>query len=73
MPPSCALCIGQDTAASSLYGVIELESVCRGCETDAGSSGNSFKTPTVQCDCLKVGRDAVETYFQAVALHFGMA
>jgi len=33
--------------------------------------GHSFKTPKVQCDCLKVGRDGVETYFQAVARHFG--
>jgi len=33
--------------------------------------GRSFKTPEVPCDCLKVGRDEVETDFQAVAWHFG--
>jgi len=31
---------------------------------------HSFKTRKVPCDCLKVGRDKVETYFQAVAWHF---
>jgi len=33
--------------------------------------GHSFKMPKVPCDCLKVGRDEVETDFQAVARHFG--
>ena len=32
---------------------------------------SSFKTPKVPRDCLKVGRDEVETHFQAVAWHFG--
>jgi len=32
--------------------------------------GDSFKTRKVACDGLKVGRDAVETHFQAVACHF---
>jgi len=31
----------------------------------------SFKTPKVACDCLKVGRDEVDTHFQIVARHFG--
>jgi len=31
--------------------------------------GHSFKTGKVSCDCLKVGRDEVETYFQAIAWH----
>ena len=32
--------------------------------------GHSFKTRKVPCDCLKVGRDEAETYFQEVAWHF---
>ena len=36
--------------------------------------GNSFATPKVQCDCLKIGLDFVSTDLQAVlpvARHFG--
>jgi len=33
--------------------------------------GHSFKTPKVPRDCLKVGRDELETDFQAVAWRFG--
>jgi len=32
--------------------------------------GHSFKTRDAACDCLKVGRDEAETYFQEVAWHF---
>ena len=33
--------------------------------------GDSFATPKVPCDCLKVGLDFVSTDLQAVARHFG--
>ena len=32
--------------------------------------GYSLKTSKAACDCLKVGRDEVETHFQADAYHF---
>jgi len=58
-----------------LYGVTDLSCVCRGYETATLSVdrllGNSFATPKVPCDCLKVGLDYVSTDFQAVARHFG--
>jgi len=46
-----------------LYGVNDLSCVCRGCETATLSVdrllGNSFATPKVPCDCLKVGLDVL--------------
>jgi len=48
-----------------LYGVTDLSCVCRGCETATLSVdrllGDSFATPKVTCDCLKVGLDFVST------------
>jgi len=58
-----------------LYEVTDLSCVCRGCETATLAVdrllGYSFATPTVPCDCLKVGLDFVSTDFQAVARHYG--
>jgi len=60
-----------------LYGVTDLSCVCRGCETATLSVdrllvlGDSFATPKVPCDCLKVGLDSVSTDLEAVARHFG--
>jgi len=51
---------------------------CRGCETATLAVdrllGDSFATPKVLCDCLKVALDSVSTNstdLQAVARHFG--
>jgi len=51
-----------------LYGVSEFEFVEAGRPTLSVDRqlGHSFKTPTVPCDCLRVGRDEVETDSQAV-------
>jgi len=58
-----------------LYGVTDLSCDCRGCEnatlTVNRLLGDSFATPKVPCDCLKVGLDFVSTDLQAVARHFG--
>jgi len=62
-------------AANELYGVTDISCVCRGCETATLAVdrllGDSFATPKVPYDCLKVGLDFVSTDFQAVAWHFG--
>jgi len=53
-----------------LYGVTDLSCDCRGCETATPAVdrllGDSFATPKVPCDCLKVGLDFVSTDLQAV-------
>jgi len=58
-----------------LYRVTDFSCVCRGCETAMLAVdrllGDSFATPKVPCDCLKVGLDFVSTDLQAVAWHFG--
>ena len=58
-----------------MYGVSELEFVCRSCETATLAVDrlldDSFAMPKVPCDCLKVGLDFVSTDLQAVARHFG--
>jgi len=58
-----------------LYTVTDLSCVCRGCEIATLAVdrllGDSFATPKVPCDCLKVGLDFVSTDLQAVAGHFG--
>jgi len=50
-----------------LYGVTDLSCVCRGCETATLAVdrllGDSFATPKVPYDCLKVGLDFVLTDF----------
>jgi len=52
-------------AANALYGVTDLSCICRGWETTALAVdrllGDSFATPNVSCDCLKVGLDFVST------------
>ena len=58
-----------------MYAVTDLSCDCRGCETAMLAVyrllGDSFATPKVPCDCLKVGLDFVSTDLQAVARHFG--
>ena len=67
--------LGHGDESNALCAVNELAFVCCGRETDAvrlpAAKGDSFKTPKVPCDWLKVGRDEVETDFQTVAWHFG--
>jgi len=55
-----------------LYGLSELEFVAAARPTLSVDRqlGDSFTTPKVPCNCLKVGRYEVETDFQAVAWHF---
>jgi len=47
-----------------LYGLTDLSCVCRGCETATFAIdqllGNSFATPKVPRDCLKVSLDFVD-------------
>ena len=58
-----------------MYGVTDLSCVCRGCETATLAVdrllGDSFATPKVPCDCLKLDLDFVSVDSQAVARHFG--